>query len=94
MLAPGQIQQARQQHGPRDAICQRVVHLDDHGGATVSEPLDRPQLPERPRAIESLAGEQLNDFCQLALAARRGHRYPVKVAVQVEVRILDPHWVL
>ncbi len=48
------VEQDRDHVGARDAVDHRVVELAQQHPAAVGQPLDRPQLPERPRAVELL----------------------------------------
>jgi len=72
-----QVEQRRRDQHPRDAIRERVVHLEEHGGPIVLESLEHVELPERPPdaarepELEHRDGPaRPDDACQLA--QRRG----------------------
>ena len=89
-----EIEERGQELGARRAIHRRVVHLGDERDAVVLEALDDPDLPQRLAALELHARDVAHDVGQLAQRAGRRHADPFDVAVDVEVRVVDPHRVV
>jgi len=56
----------------------------------ILEALDKPELPERLRAVELLGHESTNQPAQLCLATRRAERGLADVVFEVKVRIIHP----
>ena len=83
-----------EQHGrdidAGDAVDERVVRLLDQPDVAALEPLDEPQLPERPRPVEELRLDPRGEREQLLAAARRRQRGEAHVVRDVEARVVDP----
>ena len=73
-----------------DAVHHRMVDLGDRGPAAAREPLDDPELPERPPAIQALGHEPPHEVADRGVVPRRRQRRPVHVVVDVEVTVGDP----
>lgn len=68
-----------------------MMYFCDVGDTAVCQPLDHPQIPQGPRAIEWIRGNLRDHLVELAGAAgcRRGET--VHMEIDVEFRILDGH---
>jgi len=97
-LGPGGVgldaAQGRHQVGTADAVDAGVVHLRHHGDLAVGQALDHPELPQRALAVQWLPGNVGARLGELLAIAGRGHGSAVQVAVDVEVRVVDPHGVI
>ena len=75
---------------PENAVDESVVGLGQQGEAVAGQPLDQPDLPQRPRAVERLGEDAAGKPLELLVAARAGQRRVAHVEADVEVRIVDP----
>jgi hypothetical protein len=80
----------REESRHRDAVGDRVVDLPHGGHPPACEPVEEPELPERPPPVERHAREEPDDLVHLARAARRRDGRAADVVVEVERRIFDP----
>ena len=76
---------------PGDAVDERVMGLGEHREAVLGQPLDQPQLPQRPGAVEGLREDASGQPLELLLAAGARQRGVAHVEADVEVGVVDPH---
>ena len=74
-----------------DAVDERVVGLRQQRKAIVGQPLDEPQLPQGPSAVERLAEHPPREPLELGVPARARQRRVADMEPDVEVRVVDPH---
>ena len=85
-----EVEQVRHHVGAGRAVQRRVVHLRDQRDLAGREPLDEPQLPQRPAAVEQLGADLADQRAERVQVARRRQRDAVQVRVEVDVGVVDP----
>ena len=74
----------------RDAVDRRVVHLHEDCDTSIGEPLDHPQFPQGQVSAHRSAGYVTDDVGQRPFVTRRLKDNTMEMAIDVEVRIIDP----
>ncbi len=88
---PGlQVQEDRGELDPGQAVGHRVVQHLEQRDATALEPVDQPDVPERPGAVERARHQLGTQFEQLGLRAGPRQRGLVDVAADVEIGVVHP----
>src|SRR4051812_18929155 len=64
------------------------MHLCEQRDAVVGEPVDEPDLPERPATIEGDGDEVTDNIAEFTVGAGAGEANPVEMEVEVEVFVL------
>lgn len=68
-----------------------MVQCQHDGRSTIWEAIDPARPPQRLSPIEWGAGKFRRD-AQQGILVRRGQTHGIKMAVQIEGRIIEPHW--
>ena len=78
----------------RDPVGERVVHLADHRESVIGHAFREIHLPQGAAAVQRRACDLADHLVELAAPAGPAHPHPAQVIGQVDVRLLQPHWVV